>query len=89
MGRLISFLYLHIQRMADRLSHKPGMPREFALQCCRQLSGYLVKSPSTSRSSPKSMSGGVNLYSVCGLVAAGNTRSCELPGYVVRPIMVP
>ena len=35
------------------------------------------------------MSGGVNLYSVCGLVATGNTRSCELPGYVVRPIMVP
>ena len=65
MGRLISFLYLHIQRMADRLSHKPGMPREFALQCCRQLSGYLGKSPSTSRSSPESVSGGVNLYSVC------------------------
>ena len=35
------------------------------------------------------VSGGVNLYSVCGLVATGNTRSCELPGYVVRPIMVP
>ena len=38
---------------------------------------------------PESVSGGVNLYSVCGLVATGNTRSCELPGYVVRPIMVP
>ena len=70
MRRLIIFLYLLIQRMATRLSHKPGMPREFALQCCRQLSGYLGKSPSTSRSSPESVSGGVNLYSVCVFVFA-------------------
>ena len=27
--------------------------------------------------------------SVCGLVATGNTRSCDLPGHVVRPSMVP
>ena len=85
----ITFLYLLIQRMATRLSHKPAMPREFALQRCRQLSGYLGNSPSTSRSSSESVSGGVNLYSVCGFVANGNTRSCELPGYVVRLIMVP
>ena len=85
----ITFLYLLIQRMATRLSHKPGMPREFALQRCRQLSGYLGNSPSTSRPSSESVSGGVNLYSVCGFVANGNTRSCELPGYVVRPFMVP
>ena len=45
--------------------------------------------PSSTRSSPESVSGGVDLYSVCGFVATGNTRSCELPGCVVRPIMVP
>ena len=34
---------------------------------------------------PRNASGGVNLTSVCGLVATGNNRPCELPGYVVRP----
>ena len=45
-------------------------------------------SSSSTRSTPESLNG-VNPYSVCGLVATGNTRSCELPGHVVRPIMVP
>ena len=34
---------------------------------------------------PRNVSGGVNLTSVCGLVANGNNRSCELPGCIVRP----
>ena len=57
MRRLITFLYLLIQRMATRLSHKPGMPREFALQCCQI--------PIDIKIFPESVSGGVNLYSVC------------------------
>ena len=82
--------------MATRPSHKPGKPRAkgcmsvdanvftWNLYC----QGIQVYSSST-RSSPEGVSGGVNLCSVCGLVATGKTRSCELPGNVVRPIMVP
>ena len=84
-----------LMEMATRPSHKPGKPRVSLHECCCQYviwilycQGSQVYSSST-RSSPENVSGGVNLYSVCGLVAAGDTRSCELPGYVVRPSLVP